>query len=367
MVILGRRSGVVRLAVLSLAASLVAASCAGDPGSGGGEAADRVAGAPSRERIQALTSRLSGGGASFPDAVYQAINADFNGIAGRELVSYAKSGSSDGRRQLAEGTLDFAGTDSLPKPEEDFGGRSVLFFPTVAAPITIAYHLRGVDGLRLSQETLARIFDGAVTRWDDPAVQADNPGVDLPSTRIVVVHRSDGSGTTGNFTRFLAKAAPDVWTRGSGDSIEWPRGAQGAEKNSGVAAVIAQTEGAVGYVDLADTVKADLDFALVQNAAGAYVAPSAAAVRAALEGAEVADDLTYDPLDAPGADAYPITAPTWLLAFADQGDAGRAATLRTYLRYVLTTGQQQAGPNAYAALPPDLARRAIEQLGRIQP
>lgn len=353
------------VAPLAVVLAVVLAGCSGQPDAAERPAGDRVPGSPTTAQVRALGASVSGGGASFPDAVYQAVNADFNDLAGRELVAYAKSGSSDGRKQLADGTLDFAGSDSLPRDGEDLG--DVLFFPTVAAPITIAYHLPGVTGLRLTQDAVARIFSASITRWDDPAIRAANPGVDLPSRRITVVHRSDGSGTTGNFTRFLDKAAPGVWPLGSGDTVAWPQGAQGAEKNSGVAAVIGQTEGAVGYVDLADTVKARLDYALVENASGEFVPPSAAAVRAALEGASVADDLTYDPLDAPGAGAYPITAPTWLLVPARTGDPERAATLRTYLRYLLTTGQQQAGPNAYAALPPSLARRALEQVEQVRP
>lgn len=314
--------------------------------------------------MAALTSRVSGGGASFPDAFYQAVDSDFNEIAGTELVTYAKSGSSDGRQQLAAGTLDLAGSDSLPKPTEAWSS-PLLFFPTVAAPITVSYHLDGVEELRLRPDTIAGIFGARITTWDDPAIEADNPDADLPPTRITVVHRSDGSGTTNNFTSYLSKAAPSTWELGAGDSVNWPASTQGAEKNSGVAAVIGQTDGSIGYVDLSDAIKADLAFALVRNREGRFMAPTADGTASAVSHAVVAEDLTYDPLDAPGKDTYPITAPTYLLVLQGQSDPSRTETLRTYLRYVLTTGQDQARALGYVGLSPELRDKAYGQIERI--
>ncbi len=359
------------LMALLLAVGLVAAACGDDKDSSSSGSDDsttttEAAGpaAPTDADITALTAKISGGGASFPDAFYQAVNADFDEIAGSELVTYAKSGSSDGRKQLASGTLDFAGSDSLPKPEETFPSK-VLFFPTVAAPITVSYHLEGVTELRLSPETIAKIFQAEITSWDDPAIKADNPDATLPATKITVVHRSDGSGTTNNFTKYLKAAAPSSWKLDSGDTVNWPAATQGAEKNSGVAALIGQTAGAVGYVDLADAIKADLTFASIKNADGEFVGPTAAGTEAAVANAEVAADLTYNPLNAPGADSYPITAPTYLLVTQTQADAAKAATLKTYLKYVLTTGQSQAQKLGYVGLPDDLQQKAYDQVDRI--
>jgi phosphate transport system substrate-binding protein len=320
--------------------------------------------APSDSTIKALTAKIAGGGASFPDAFYQAVNTDFNGVATKELVTYAKSGSSDGRKQLAAGTLDFAGSDSLPKPEEKFP-TPILFFPTVAAPITVSYNLDGVTKLQLSPDTIAKIFQAEITQWDDAAIKADNPGATLPATKITVVHRSDGSGTTSNFTKYLKAAAPTTWKLDSGDTVNWPAGTQGAEKNSGVAALIGQTAGAVGYVDLADAIKAKLTFASIKNSSGNFVAPTAAGVTSAVENAKVNPDLTYNPLNAPGADSYPITAPTYILVYATQTDAAKATTLKTYLQYVLTTGQTQAQPLGYVALPAELQQQAVDQIAKI--
>ena len=320
--------------------------------------------APSNADISALTAKVSGGGASFPDAFYQAVATDFNAIAGHELVTYAKSGSSDGRQQLAAGTLDLGGSDSLPKPTETWPSQ-LLLFPTVAAPITVSYNIDGVEDLRLSQDTLAGIFQTKITRWDDPEIRSDNPDADLPDERITVVHRSDGSGTTNNFTSYLTEAAPEVWTLGAGDTVNWSMTTQGAEKNSGVASVIGQTEGAIGYVDLADAVKADLDLASIRNRDGRFVGPTADGTASAVAHAEIADDLSYDPLDAPGAGTYPITAPTYLMVLEDQPGPDTADTVRTYLRYVLTTGQDEALPLGYVPLSDELRRRAYDQVDQI--
>ena len=230
----------------------------------------------------------------------------------------------------------------------------------------MSYNLDGVDELQLSPDTLAGIM-----QTDDHHVgrtrrsRRTTPTPTLPSTPIVVVHRSDGSGTTSNFTKYLTAAAPDVWTLESGDTVNWPAGTQGAEKNSGVAALIGQTAGAIGYVDLADAVKADLTFAAIQDQAGEYVLPTAEGVQAALEGAELADDLTYNPLNSEGEGAYPITAPTWIITYTTYSDAATVESLQTYLRYVLTTGQEQAGATGYVGIPSSFQEKALAQLDEI--
>ncbi len=357
------------LAATLVALSLVAFACSNSDDTGSNEtsttsASDSNAEAPSDADIEALSAEIAGGGASFPDAFYQAVNTDFNGIHGSEIVTYTKSGSSDGRNQLANGTVDFAGSDSLPKDGETYSS-PLLFFPTVAAPITVSYNLDGVDELQLSPDVIAGIFQAQITKWDDEQIAADNPDADLPSTAITVVHRSDGSGTTNNFTKYLKAAAPEVWTLDSGDEVNWPASTQGAEKNSGVAEVIKQTAGAIGYVDLADAGKAGLSMAKIQNSSGNYIAPSVAGVQAALEDATINDDLTYNPLNGSGAEDYPITAPTFILVLSEQSDAAIAESLKTYLRYVLTTGQEQASKTGYVALPESLATKAIDQIDQI--
>jgi phosphate transport system substrate-binding protein len=219
--------------------------------------------------------------------------------------------------------------------------------------------------LQLSPDTLAGIFSTQIKTWNDPKIAADNPGVNLPSTAIAVVHRSDGSGTTNNFTRYLTKAAASTWTLGTGDTVNWPASTQGAQANSGVASLIKSTNGAVGYVDLADAATADLTYASIKNSSGKYVAPTIAGAEAALAGATINPDLTYDPINAPGADAYPITSPTWVILYQKQPSQTVLDGLKGYVNYLLTDGQGFAQSVGYAKLPTDLQKQAIAQLDKI--
>jgi len=240
-----------------------------------------------------------------------------------------------------------------------------VYVPTVAGPITVSYNLSGVDKLQLSPDTLADIFQAKITKWNDPAIAKDNQGVSLPATPITVAHRSDGSGTTNNFTKYLTAAAPSSWKLGSGDTVAWPSGTQGAEKNTGVAQIIKQTDGAIGYVDYSDALETKLTLAAIKNKDGQFVAPSLEGATAAVAGATVKDDLTYDPLNAAGADAYPITAPTYLL-LKTKYDADKANLVKEYVRYVLTDGQPIAKDVNFASLPSGLQQKALAQLDKVQ-
>ena len=314
-----------------------------------------------------LTGTLNGSGSSFQDAFNQKAKSEFAKKASGVTVNYTKSGSSAGKQDLANQVVQFAGTDSLIKDADKptFKGGDVLYFPTVGAPITISFNVSGVDKLQLSPETLAGIFQATITKWNDAKIAADNPGATLPSTNIAVVHRLDGSGTTSNFTKYLKAAAPSVWTLDSGDTVNWPASTQGAEKNSGVASLIKTTDGSVGYVDLADSVNADLKTASIKNKAGKFVAPTLDGASAALAGADVKPDLTYDPLDATGDGAYPITSPTWIIVYKKQTDAAVAEALKGWLDFILTDGQGFAKTVGYAQLPSALAQKAIDQLSQI--
>lgn len=314
-----------------------------------------------------LSGSLNGSGASFPDVAYQKFVTDFKAKASGVAVTYTKSGSSAGKQDLQNGVVQFAGSDSTVKDEDKakFKGE-FLYFPTVAAPITVSYNLPGVDKLQLSGETVAGIFATSIKTWNDPKIVADNPGVTLPSTAITVVHRSDGSGTTSNFTKYLTKAGGAAWTLGSGDTVNWDASTQGGDKNSGVAAVVKGAFGAVGYVDLADAVNAGLKTAAIKNTAGKYVEPKLPATSSALAGAEVKADLTYDPLDAAGDETYAITAPTWILVYINQPDQVTADALKGWLNFILTDGQKAANAVGYAALPCELANKAVAQLEKIK-
>lgn len=347
------RSGIRRLSVAVLLVPLLATACGGGGDSkGSGDSS--------------LKATLNGSGSSFQNnlelAAIDAFTADNSGVT----INYNSVGSGQGKTELASEVTDFAGTDSLVKPEEvaGFKGGELLYFPIASAPITVSYNLSGVN-LQLTPATLAKIFGRKVKTWDDPAIAADNPDVTLPSTAITVVHRADGSGTTSNFTKYLAAAAPDDWTLGAGDTVAWPTDTQAGQKNTGVAQVVKQTAGAIGYVDFSDATTAGLTFASIKNKAGKFVEPTLDGASAAVAGATVNDDLTYSPLDPDGADSYPITAPTWILTYVNQGNAAKAKALKAYLKFVLTDGQDLAKDNGFAPLPDDLASKAVAQLDKI--
>lgn len=318
-----------------------------------------------------LSGKLDGGGSSLQDTFEQKASSDFDAAVkdagGSSTITYTKSGSSDGKKALADKTLDFAGSDSPIKPEETaaFGTRKILYFPIVAGPISVAYKLSGVTKLSLSADTIAKIFQAQVTAWNDPAIKADNPGVTLPSTKIAVVHRSDGSGTTSNFTKFLVAAAPSVWKLDAGETVNWPGTTQGGEKSTGVTAIIKGTDGAVGYVDLADAAKENLDVAAVKGSGSDYVKPTSDAASKALAAATVKPDLTYNPIDSKGAGAYPITSPTWILVDAKQSSAAKADLIKGYLKYILDQAQAQASQLLYAPVPDALKQKAIAQIDQI--
>jgi phosphate transport system substrate-binding protein len=239
---------------------------------------------------------------------------------------------------------------------------SYYYIPTVAASITVSYNLSDVPDLKLSGPTLAKIFSRKITSWNAAEIAADNTGVTLPNKPIVVVHRSDGSGTTNNFTKFLVAAGGADWTLGSGDTVAWPADTQGGDKNPGVANGIKGADGAIGYVDFADATAAGLTFAAIKNKDGNYVVPSLDAATAALAGAELKDDLTYNPLFGPGAQAYPITAPTYLLVRPSYDDAEEGAAVKGFITWLLTDGREVAGPLGYAVLPEQIQQAALDKL-----
>lgn len=363
------------LAVVAALALLVSA-CGSDDNDDSSKTTTTAAGATtttaagSNVDFSKATAKISGGGSSFQDTFQQKVSSDFNGkvkdAGASGSITYAKSGSSDGKKGLADKTLDFAGSDSPIKDEEkaSFGSRKILYFPIVGGPITVAYNLKGVDKLQLSPDTIAKIFQAQITTWDDPAIKADNPDATLPSTKITVVHRSDGSGTTSNFTKFLVAAAPNTWKLDSGETVNWPATTQGGQSSTGVISVVKQTDGAVGYADLADAAKENLNVASIKNENGEFVAPTPDSASKALEAAEIAPDLTYNPIWVKGAGVYPITSPTWMLVDAATAGA-KADTIKAYLNYMLTTGQAQAKTLFYAPLPDSLAQKAIAQIDQI--
>ncbi|MCU1378090.1 MAG: phosphate transporter periplasmic phosphate-binding protein [Acidimicrobiales bacterium] len=354
-----------RLLALLLALSFVAAACGNDntPSASGDPTTTAADGGTSGVDYSALTGTINGSGSSFADGFYQQVISSMADQAPDLTVNYNPVGSGQGKKDFAAKLNDFAGTDSLVKPEEAPAG-SYLYVPTAAAPITVSYNLDGVTELNLSATTLAKIFQGEITTWDDAAIKAENAGAKLPSTKIVIVHRADGSGTTSAFTKYLTKAAGADWKLGAGDTVNWPAGSQAGQKNTGVAQLIKDTKGAIGYVDFADAKATGLSFAKIKNKDGNFAEATLAGASAALAGATAADDLTLDALDAAGADTYPITAVTYIL-LRPTYDATVGANVKGFVTYVLTDGQSEAASVDYAKLPAALATKALAQLDKV--
>ncbi len=292
------RKQVTLAAAATAAATLALAACSssGSPSTTGGSGS-------------ALSGTLNASGSTFQATFEQEAIAAFKSVQSGMTVNYSAVGSGTGRTNLAAGTVDFAGSDSpIPSSETaNFKGKTVLYFPVLVGPITMAYNLTGVTNLKLTPTVIANIFQGKITKWNDSAITAINPGVKLPGTPITTAVRSDSSGTTQNFSLFLQTAVPSAWKLGSDSTINWPHSARAADGNSGVAQVVKSTAGAIGYVDLATAKASGLSYASVQNSAGDYVVPSSSSASAAADGVTVAPDLTFHAVWGSGATSYPIT------------------------------------------------------------
>lgn len=348
------RRGLAGVAIAAVAAIALAGCAKDDPKTNPSSAADG---------FSSLSGELKASGASFPAAYYQEAIAEAKSKAPNLKITYNSVGSSTGKKEFAGGLNDFAGSDSLVK-DTDNVTTAFYYIPTVAAPITVSYNLKGVSSLQLSPDTVAKIFQREIKTWNDPAIAADNPGATLPATAITVVHRSDGSGTTNNFTKYLVAASP-AWKLASGDTVAWPADTVGGAQNTGVATAIKQTDGAVGYVDFSDAKGASLTFASLKNKAGKFVAPSLEGAQAALAGADVKDDLTYNPLNAAGDTAYPITAPTYLLVKQKYDSPEKAKLVKGFIKWLLTDGAALAKDVNFATLPDALKTKALAQLEKV--
>jgi phosphate transport system substrate-binding protein len=302
------------------------------------------------------TTTINGSGATFPQGYIDQCRETFQDVQPNVTVNYPNpgGGSGKGRTEFADQVTQWGASDApyVPADLSKIKGGSFLYVPTVTAPITVSYNLSGVSKqLKFTPATLAKIFQGTITSWDDAAIAADNPGVKLPATKITIARRSDGSGTTENFTKYLTKAAGSIWTLGSGSTVTWPSGSQGGNGNPGVSAIIKSTDGAIGYVDFSDAKATGLAYGSVQNPAGKFIVPSVKAATAALEGVSLAADGLYDPLNSPNAAAYPITAPTWLLVYTKYSDADQAAAVKAWAEYLIGDCQKTAKSIDYAPLP----------------
>jgi phosphate transport system substrate-binding protein len=315
---------------------------------------------------------LTGAGATFPYPLYSKWFSDYAAKTGVQ-INYQSIGSGGGVRQISEGTVDFGASDG-PMSDDELrrakGGR-ILHFPTVGGAVAVTYNLPEVQApLRLDGRTIADIFLGRITRWNAQQIAALNPGVRLPATDILVVHRSDGSGTTYVFTDYLTAVSRE-WAAGPGrgKEVPWPTGL-GAKGNEGVAGQVKQTPGAMGYVELAYATQNRLPTAAIRNAAGNFVRPSIESTRAAM--ASVVGQLPPNTdyrlsiVNAPGADAYPVSSLTWLLVYEQQTDPAKGRTLRDFLRWALTEGESQAAALEYAPLPEEMVNRLVQRLDSLK-
>jgi phosphate transport system substrate-binding protein len=356
----------VGVAVVATALSLAACSSSSSSSAAGGTSSSPAAGSSSSSA--ALNGTLNGSGSTFQTVFQQTAIASFKTVQSGMTVNYGSGGSGKGRTDLASAVVNYAGSDStIPAAETaNFKGKTVLYFPVVIGPITLSYNLSSLSKpLQLSAPVIASIFDGKITKWNDPAIAADNPGVTLPSSSIIIAVRSDSSGTTQNFTLFLKDATPSTWTLGSSSIIKWPATAHAGSGNSGVAQIIKSTPGAIGYVDYATAKASSLTFASIKNKAGDYVAPSTASASAAAGQATVASNLTFHAVWAPGVTSYPITYQSWDLVYQTQPNANDTAMLKAYIGYLLGPGQQLLPNLGYAPLPANLDQMATAQLSKI--
>ncbi|HEX6536726.1 MAG TPA: phosphate ABC transporter substrate-binding protein PstS [Gemmatimonadaceae bacterium] len=336
-------------------------------GCGGDQDQGSAAAAASRDRGVDLT----GAGATFPYPIYSKWFADYARQTGVK-INYQSIGSGGGIRQLSEGTVDFGASDAPMSDAELASAKGpVMHFPTVIGAVAVTYNLPGLTApLRLDGATLAGIFRGAIAKWNDPRIAALNPGVKLPATDVLVVHRSDGSGTTYIFSDYLSAVDPD-WARspGKGKELSWPVGL-GAKGNEGVAGQVKQTPGSVGYVELAYATQNHLPTAALRNAAGEMVLPSIESATAAAAGKAAAlpanTDYRVSIVNAPGHGAYPIASFTWLLVYRTQADASKGRKLRDFIHWYLRQGERSAAALEYAPLPESMVTRLDARVDSIR-
>jgi phosphate transport system substrate-binding protein len=319
----------------------------------------------------AAAQDLTGAGATFPYPLY---SKWFDAYATKTgvRINYQSIGSGGGIRQLSEQTVDFGASDA-PMSDAELArakGGPVLHVPTVLGAVVVTYNVPELKKpLRLDGATLGDIFLGKITKWNDARIAALNAGARLPAADILVVHRSDGSGTSYVFTDYLASVSA-AWAAkpGKGKEVQWPVGL-GAKGNEGVAGQIKQLPGSIGYVELAYAKQNALAFADIRNAKGQFVAPTIAAVTAAAAGAAASLPATTDYrvsiVNANGANAYPISSFTWLLVYRTQTDAAKSKKLLDFVRWALTDGEKSAAALDYAPLPASMSKQLLKHIGTV--
>ncbi len=317
-----------------------------------------------------LSASLDGAGATFPKPLYIEWIGEFQAANPGVKINYQGIGSGGGIEQFTKMTVDFGASDAPMKDEEitaaeTASGAEVLHIPTVFGSVVLAYNVPDAKELKLDSDVLAAIFLGEITNWNDPKIAALNSGTTLPDKAIQVVHRSDSSGTTNIFTSYLT-SVNQTWadTVGKGKEVQWPAGV-GGQGNDGVAAVVQQQEGSIGYVELSYAIESKLTMASLKNAAGNFITPSLESTSAAAAGAQFPEDLRFSVANSPNADAYPIVGATWILAYDKMTDPAKADALKAWLIWSLNDGTAIAQDLGYAPLPDDLKAKALAKVDQI--
>lgn len=313
---------------------------------------------------------INAAGATFPNVIYAKWFSEFPKKFPDAQINYQSLGSGAGIRQLTAGTVDFGASD-MPMTDEQIGKMSVkpLHFPTVLGGVVPTYNIPGVtQDLKFTPAVLAGIFLGKIKKWNESGLKSANPGVKLPDADILVVHRSDGSGTTFVFTDYLSKVSPE-WksTVGSNTSVKWPAGI-GAEHNEGVAGLVKQTPNSIGYVELIYATQNKMQYGSVQNSSGTFLKADLSSVTEAAAGAakSMPDDFRVSITNAPGKQAYPISTFTWLLIPSKFTDGDKKKVLTAFLGWMLMDGQKYAADLGYAPLPKEVVAKEQKAIARIQ-
>ncbi len=312
---------------------------------------------------------IDGAGATFPYPIYSKWFSEYNKLHPEVQINYQSIGSGGGIRQLSNQTVFFGATDGPMTSEQMLAAPGkILHFPTVLGAVVPVYNLEVQGDLKFSGETLAGIFLGKITRWNDPALARDNPGVSLPDAEITVVHRSDGSGTSYIWCDYLSKVSPEYKkTVGVATSVNWPVGL-GGKGNEGVAGLVKQTPGSLGYVELIYALHNQIPFGSVKNLEGEFVKATVEAVTSAAAAAtsKMPPDFRVSITNAPGKGVYPISSFTWLLLFENPKDKGRSKIMVDFMKWALADGQKFAPELGYAPLPKGVIDMELPALGKVK-
>ena len=339
-------------------AALTLAACGGGQSQPTGEQASANA---------AGAGQINGAGATFPNPIYSKWFAEYSTLHPNIKINYQPVGSGGGVRQLTNQTV-FFGASDMPMTDEQLKAApgAILHFPTVLGAVVPVYNLGGIADLKFSGPLIADIYLGKIKKWNDPAIAKLNPGAKLPATDIAVVHRSDGSGTTYIWVDYLSKVSPEFKDKvGVNSSVNWPAGV-GGKGNDGVAGLVTQTPGAIGYVELIYALQNKIAYGAVQNSAGEFVKASPDSVTKAAAGATIPEDFRVSITNAPGMGAYPIASFTYLLLYQEPMDKAQAKVMVDFVKWAVTDGQKFAADMGYAPLPQEVATREQTTLGKIK-